>query len=73
MESGLRVAEGVQRLKGVFLEMPGTQLTLTDAAKLSGLDGAVCAIVLDVLESARFLKRDSKGRFGRRATDSPHS
>ena len=42
METRPQVAEGVQRLKGVFLEIPGTRLTLLDAIKLSGLDQPVC-------------------------------
>jgi DNA-binding IclR family transcriptional regulator len=71
MQSQPRIAEGVQRLKGVFLEIPGTRLTLTDAAKLSGLDSPVCEVVLGALEEARFLKRDGKGRYQRRTTDSP--
>jgi hypothetical protein len=73
MERRPQVAEGVRRLKGVFLESPGTRLTLTDATKLSGLDGAVCEVVLGALEDARFLRRDSAGRYQRRSTDSPIS
>jgi hypothetical protein len=73
MESRPQIREGVQRLKCVFLEIPGTRLTPLDAAKLSGLDGAVCEVVLEALEDARFLKRDGSGRYLCRATDSPYS
>jgi DNA-binding IclR family transcriptional regulator len=69
MESGPRVVEGVQRLKGVFLEVPGTRLTLTEAARLSGLDQTVCEVVLGALEEARFLERGNDGRYQRRNSD----
>ena len=73
METRPQVAEGVQRLKGVFLEIPGTRLTLLDAIKLSGLDQPVCEVVLDVLEDARFLKRANDGCYQRWTLDSPYS
>jgi hypothetical protein len=57
MELAPRVVDAVQRLKGVFLETPGTRLTLTDASLLSGLDRPICQVVLMALEDARFLKR----------------
>ena len=71
MESRPVVAQGVQRLKGVFLEMPGTRLTLLDAVKLSGLDQTTCEVVLDALEGARFLKRANDGCYQRRTLDAP--
>jgi len=73
VEPTARVAEAVQRLKGLFLEVPGTRLTLTDASRLSGLDRPVCALVLDALEDARFLKRGTDGVYLRRTGDSPES
>ena len=71
MESPPQVSQGVQRLKGVFLEMPGMRLTLLDAIRLSGLEPPVCEVVLDTLEHARFLKRATDGRYQRRTSDSP--
>jgi hypothetical protein len=71
MESRPVVAQGVQRLKGVFLEVPGTRLTLLDAVKLSGLDQPTCEVVLDALEDANFLKRANDGCYQRRTLDSP--
>jgi hypothetical protein len=38
MEAAPRVPEVVERLKAVFLEIPGTRPTLADASKLSGLE-----------------------------------
>jgi hypothetical protein len=57
------VVSAVQRLKGIFLEMPGTRLTPTDAARLSGLEAPTCEIVLDALTDAHFLRRARDGRF----------
>jgi hypothetical protein len=71
METRPLVAVAVHRLKGVFLEIPGTRLTLADASKLSGLDHADCEAVLGALEDARFLKRGHDGRYQRHTADSP--
>jgi DNA-binding IclR family transcriptional regulator len=71
MDTQPQVVRGVQHLKALFLEMPGTRLTLADAIKLSGLERAVCEPVLDALEDARFLRRASDGCYHRRTSDSP--
>lgn len=73
MHSTLRVVEAVERLKGVFLEVPGTQLSLADASRLSGLERTTCSVVLEALEDARFLMRARNGLFVRRTSDSPWS
>jgi hypothetical protein len=67
-----RITEAVERLKGLFLEIPGTQLTLADASKLSGLDHPVCELVLGALEDAQFLTRGRDGLYQRRSADSPN-
>ena len=67
------VIEGVLRLKGVFLEIPGTRLTPAGAAKLAGLDQAVCELLLAALEDARFLSRAADGTYQRRTRDSPYA
>lgn len=73
IESRPQVVQGVQRLKGVFLEVPGTRLTLLDAIKLSGLAQPVCEVVLDALEHSRFLRRATDGCYQRLTSDSPFS
>jgi hypothetical protein len=73
MDSAIRVADAVERLKDVFLEMPGTQLSAADASRLSGLERNSCAIILQALEDARFLTRARNGLFIRRGPDSPMS
>ena len=65
MEAVPRVTDAVQRLKGVFLEVPGTRLTLADATRLSGLDRPLCHLVLMALEDARFVKRGRDGVYER--------
>jgi DNA-binding IclR family transcriptional regulator len=70
MEAVPRLGEAVQRLKGVFLEIPGTRLSVSDASRLSGLDRPTCNMVLMALENARFLKRGHDGLYQRGATDS---
>jgi len=67
MEAPLRVTEGLERLKGVFLEIPGTQMNVADAARLSGLDHALCGVILSALEDARFLRRGRDGLYQRSA------
>jgi len=69
MHATPRVVDAVQRLKGIFLEMPGTRLSMADATRLSGLERPVCRIVLEALEDARFLKRNHEGVFMRRTSD----
>jgi DNA-binding IclR family transcriptional regulator len=68
MEAVPRVTEAVQRLKGVFLEVPGTRLTLADATRLSGLDRPTCHQILMALEDARLVKRGRDGIYERGRT-----
>jgi hypothetical protein len=56
-------AEAVARVKGIFLEVPGSRLSVNDAARLSGLDPATCGQILAALQDARFLKRGRDGAF----------
>ena len=72
-EATPRVVDAVQRLKGVFLEMPTTQMSLVDASRLAGLERNTTRLILEALEDARFLRRSSNGLFIRRATDSQPS
>jgi len=71
MQPTPRVSQAVERLKGVFLEMPGTQLSLADASRLCGLERPTCIVVLEALADAHFLARARNGLFIRRSSDSP--
>jgi hypothetical protein len=66
-----RVEAAVQQLKSVFLEIPGTQLTLVQAIRLTGLEPDTCLVVLGALEDARFLRQRSNGSFVQRSAESP--
>ena len=68
-----RVEEAVQKLKDVFLEIPGTQLSLVDASRLSGLERNTCRMILEALEDVRFLRRAPNGLFVRREGDQTSS
>jgi DNA-binding IclR family transcriptional regulator len=69
----LRVEEALRRLKGAFLEMPGTQLSLSDAARLTGLEHDTCRDILSALEDVRFLRQRHNGVFVQRTSESPDS
>ena len=71
MFDGPTVSDAVQRLKTVFLEIPGTQLTPEQASTLAGLEVATCRIILEALEDAHFLTRARGELFVRRASDNP--
>lgn len=65
------IPTAVTRLKGVFLEIPGTRLSVDDASRLTGLERETCVAGLAALEDARFLARVRHGLFVRRTSDSP--
>jgi DNA-binding IclR family transcriptional regulator len=65
------ISEAVHRLKGVFLEIPGTKLSLEEAVRVSGLDPSMCAAVMSALEDAQFLKRSGDGRYHYQGKNSP--
>ena len=64
-------SKDIDRLKGIFIEIPGTELSVSDAALLSGLERAICGPLLRALEETRFLVRRRNGRFVRRGSDTP--
>jgi hypothetical protein len=68
-----RVVDAVARLKGVFQEVPGTHLSIGQAARLTGLEPTLCESVILALEDANVLKRTRDGRYIYRTTDSPHA
>jgi DNA-binding IclR family transcriptional regulator len=71
METTPRITDAVERLKIVFAEVPGTQLSLADASRLAGLERTTCRVLLEALADARFLARGRNGLFVRRTSDSP--
>jgi DNA-binding IclR family transcriptional regulator len=59
------VPEAIARLKGMFLEVPGTRLSPADVSRLAGLDPSICHQILCALEDAHFLKQGRDGLFMR--------
>lgn len=55
------VANGLARVRGIFAEMPGTEWTVTDAARLSGLEQSVCSAMLEALRHAGVLTQRTDG------------
>lgn len=59
----MRVTELIQRLRGMFLEVPGTRLSVAQAARLAGIEPSVCRQLLERLTQTDFLKLGSDGTF----------
>ena len=70
MEATARVVTALNRLKEPFLARPGTEMSLTDAASLSGLDSHLCGLLLNVLVDRRFLTVGSNGTYRLRYEES---
>ena len=51
----------VNRARNEFIEMPGLQLTLPQAARLWGLERDACGLVITALVEASFLRWTAKG------------
>jgi hypothetical protein len=60
------LAEALARVRAEFIEMPGLQLTVEQAARLWACDRALCNAVLAALVDARFLVR-TRDAFARAA------
>jgi hypothetical protein len=56
----------VERARGEYLEMPGLQLTISQARRLWGLDEETCGALLTALVEQHFLLRTAAGMHVRR-------
>jgi hypothetical protein len=63
MEATARVVTALNRLKEPFLAAPGTEMSLADAARLSGLDSNLCGLLMSVLVDRRFLVVGTDGAY----------
>ena len=59
------IDEIIARLKNLFIEVPGTHLSLDEISRLAGVEQVRCEPILDALVSAGFLTRSRDGRFRR--------
>jgi hypothetical protein len=55
----------VNRVRGEFIEMPGLQLTMPEAARLWGMDIVACERVIEALVDASFLRWTPAGKVTR--------
>ena len=55
----------VTRIRSEFMEMPGLQLTVPQAARLWGLETAACKAVIDALVESAFLRWTPRGTIRR--------
>ena len=60
----MTAGDELHRLRGVFIEVPGTHLTCDQAARLAGIDPDRCAALLNALVDVGFLQL-SNGRYRR--------
>jgi hypothetical protein len=51
----------ISRVRSEFLEMPGLQLTLPQAARLWGLEQRACRDIIDALVTTAFLRWTPRG------------
>jgi len=49
------------RLRGIFLEVPGPRLSVSQAARLAGVEPSVCRLILETLAQSQFLKSAPDG------------
>jgi hypothetical protein len=57
----------LERVRAEYLEMPGMRLTARQVQRLCGIEVAVCAHVLDLLVTKKFLRRHADGTYTRLA------
>jgi hypothetical protein len=57
--------QAFERIRAEFLEMPGMQLIPEQVERLSGVERAICKVVLDDLVRAGFLRMSANGSYCR--------
>ena len=62
---GSRIERAINRLRQAFLQSPATQLSVSDAARLTELDQFLCQILLNALEDLRLVRRVGDGLYQR--------
>jgi len=65
------ISDSVDRLRGTFLEMPGTKLTVQQASRLCGLEASACGIILEVLRDIGYLTTRPDVTFMRAESEQP--
>jgi hypothetical protein len=65
-----RIVDGIQRVKGVFLEAPVPSISSHETSKLTGLDTRTCGLILESLRDVGFLASVGTDRYTKRLTES---
>lgn len=55
----------IELIQAEYMEIPGLNLTKPQVQRLWGLDAATCDVLLDSLESVKFLKRTPRNTYVR--------
>ena len=63
--------QAFDRIRAEFVEMPGMRRTPLQVQRLSGVDAAICKLVLDDLVRATFLYLDADGSYARGSNTAP--
>ncbi len=53
-----RIDRALNRLRTVFIQIPGARLSLAEAARLTELETHLCQILLSALEDMNFLRQE---------------
>ena len=62
---GSRIEQAINRLRQVFQHVTGLEMSVTDAARLTGLDLFLSQILLNALEDLLFIQRCGDGLYQR--------
>jgi hypothetical protein len=63
VRAGSRIERALNRLRLVFLQLPGAQLSVRDVVQLTELDAFLSQILLNALEDVRFVYRRQDGLY----------
>jgi hypothetical protein len=64
---GSRIEQAINRLRLVFQQLPGAELSVADASRLTELDLFLSQILLNALEDLRFVRRIGGGLYQHQA------
>jgi hypothetical protein len=63
--AALTATDWLAIIRAEYLEIPGLRLTKAQVQRLWGLDATTCDVLLNALESMRFLKRTASDAYVR--------
>ena len=66
---GVQVERALQRLRLVFLQVPGVRLSLAEASRVTELETHLCQVLLSALEDIGFVRRQADGLYNRQSSE----